>query len=71
MLVLPFTSLSAAQWVCLFLVFLGAMNVWNGYAYRLEFNGEGVFVDVWLSCLLFFVVEVMMVAVIVRGYRVK
>lgn len=70
-LVLPFTSLSAAQWVCLFLVFLGAMNVWNAYAYRLEFNGEGVFVDVWLSCLLFFVVEVMMVAVIVRGYRVK
>ena len=31
----------------------------------------GVFVDVWLSCLFFFVVEVMMVAVIVRSYRVK
>ena len=66
-LLLPSSSLSARQWLGLFCVFLTAMNVWNIFAYQLEFYGRSVFVELWLACLLFFVVEVLFVVAVLRS----
>ena len=66
-LLLPSSSLSARQWLGLFSMFLTAMNVWNVFAYQLEFYGRSVFVELWLACLLFVVVEVLFVVAVLRS----
>ena len=66
-LLLPSSRLSIFQWMGLFSVLILAMNVWNFFAYQLEFYGRPVFIALWLACLLFFVVEVYFVEVVVKS----
>lgn len=65
-LIIPYCSLTIRQWIGLFSVFLLSQNLWNYYAYRLEFGGENVFLLLWLCCIMFFLTNLVFVLMIMR-----
>lgn len=68
-LILPNCSLSVLQWIGLLCLFVGAQNVWNAVAYRLEFMGDNLFIWVWLACMFFFVGQMIIVFTIMTHYH--
>lgn len=68
-LILPQSTLSLYQWMGVSLLFLVPQNIWNYAAYQLEFNGVECFVEVWFSCLLFFVSNVILLIIILRYHN--
>lgn len=52
--VLPRLRLSTKEAVLMTIVWIGSQAIWLTIAYRLEFLGEAVFLELWLASILFF-----------------
>ena len=68
-LIAPQSSLSAFQWLRVLILFLAPQSLWNYVAYQLEFNGKNYFVEVWISCLIIFISNVILLLDIMNGHN--
>lgn len=68
-LIVPQSSLTKTQWVLILILFLGPQSLWNYVAYQLEFNGKNYFVEVWISCLVIFISNVILLFIILQGHN--
>lgn len=65
-LIVPSCSLTRRQWIGLFSAFFLSQNLWNYYAYRLEFGGENMFLLLWLCCIIIFLTNLFFVLMVIR-----
>ena len=69
-LVIPYCHLSIKQWLFSILSLLLTQNLWNYFAFQLEFVGKNCFLHVWIACVLFFVANIRFAVVLIRSFRV-
>ncbi|XP_063995191.1 GPI mannosyltransferase 1 [Diachasmimorpha longicaudata] len=68
-LCLPYIKMTVRRFMILFAIWIGSQGLWLLDAYALEFGGFNSFQSIWISSLIFFVVNVKIIVEIINKYN--